>query len=74
MSTHPRQFTVKFLDLLDQGAINPKTLAQDLLGFMSEADVKEFAERNGYFQYEEEEEEDGPDEGTLWYDTSRELD
>ena len=52
-----RKFTIKFLDGMDEGWIDPKKLAQNLLGYMSEREVEEFANREGYFDHEEEEEE-----------------
>ena len=56
MSRITRQFTIKFLEGMDEGTINPKVLAQNLLGYMSEREVEEFAHREGYFDHEEEEE------------------
>ena len=56
MSRITREFTMKFLDGMDEGTINPKVLAQNLLGYMSEREVEEFAHREGYFEHEEEEE------------------
>ena len=73
MSRITREFTIKFLEGMDEGLIDPKVLAQNLLGYMSEREVEEFAHREGYFQHEEEEEDEGPDPGILWNDTSAEL-
>ena len=58
MSRITREFTIKFLEGMDEGTINPKQLAQNLLGYMSERQVEEFAHREGYFDHEEEEEEE----------------
>ena len=49
-----RKFTVKFLEAMDEGLIDPKQLAQNLMGYMSERDVQRFAEAEGYFDHEEE--------------------
>ena len=56
MSRITREFTMKFLDGMDEGTIDPKVLAQNLLGYMSEREVEEFAHREGYFDNEDEEE------------------
>lgn len=56
MSRITREFTMKFLEGMDEGTINPKVLAQNLLGYMSEREVEEFAHCEGYFENEEEEE------------------
>jgi len=56
MSRITREFTIKFLEGMDEGLIDPKVLAQNLLGYMSEREVAEFAHREGYFEHEEEEE------------------
>lgn len=54
-----RKFTVKFLEGMDEGTIDPKVLAQNLLGYMSERDVERFAQAEDYFSYEDEDEEAG---------------
>lgn len=51
-----RKFTIKFIEAMEEGIIDPKQLAQNLLGYMSEREVEEFANREGYFEHEEEEE------------------
>ena len=43
-----REYTTKLLDLIDEGLIDAESLARDLLGWLSEDEVKEFAERNDY--------------------------
>jgi len=52
-----REFTTKFIEAMDEGLIDPKVLAENLLGYMSEREVEEFAHSEGYFEEEEEEEE-----------------
>lgn len=52
-----RKFTNKFIEGMEEGLINPVILAQNLLGYMSEREVEEFAHREGYFDHEEEDEE-----------------
>ena len=56
MSRITREFTIKFIEGMEEGTINPKILAQSLLGYMSEREVEEFANREGYFDHEDEEE------------------
>ena len=51
-----RKFTTKFIEAMDEGLIDPKQLAQNLMGYMSEQVVQDFAESEGYFDHEEEEE------------------
>jgi hypothetical protein len=51
-----RKFTVKFIEAMEEGLIDPKLLAQNLLGYMSDREVQSFAESEGYFEHEEEEE------------------
>jgi len=43
-----RPVTTELLDMAEQGLIDWETLARDALGWMSEADVAEFARRNDY--------------------------
>ncbi len=55
--SHPqnRPVTSELLDLAEQGVIGWETLARDALGWMSEAEVAEFARRNDYIQETEDE-------------------
>ena len=50
-----REYTTKLLDLIDDGVIDAESLARDLLGWLSEDEVREFAERNDYITEEDEE-------------------
>ena len=52
-----RKFTIKFIEAMEEGIIDPKQLAQNLMGYMSEWQVEGFARSEGYFEHEEEEEE-----------------
>lgn len=49
-----RPVTSELLDLAEQGVIDWESLARDLLGWISEAEVAEFARRNDYVQGDEE--------------------
>lgn len=50
-----RPVTSELLDLAEEGVISWEQLARDALGWMSEAEVAEFAQRNDYLQTEDEE-------------------
>lgn len=52
-----RPVTSELLDLAEQRVIDWETLARDALGWMSEAEVAEFAERNDYITDSEEDDE-----------------
>jgi len=49
-----RECTNELIELLDEGVIDAEQLAINLLGWLSEDEVKEFAERNGYLVEEDE--------------------
>ena len=53
-----RKFTNKLIEAVDEGIIDARQLAANLLGYMSERDVEDFARAEGYFEHEEEEEEE----------------
>jgi len=53
-----RPVTSELIDMAEQGLIDWETLARDALGWMSEAEVAEFARRNDYIQDESEEDEE----------------
>lgn len=53
-----REYTNKVIDLAEQGCIDWETLARNALGWMSDAEVKEFAESNDYLDAEDNNERD----------------
>ena len=53
-----RKVTCKLLDMMDEGAIDSRTLVEMCLSWMSESDVAEMAARNDLFESEEAEEEE----------------
>lgn len=53
-----RRYTTELLDMVDQGLIDKDSLIQDLLGWMSEEEVKQFARSNDYIPNDPEDEED----------------
>jgi hypothetical protein len=56
MSRTTREVTVKLLDLMDEGALDPRALAAACLNYMSEAEVADMARVNDILV---EDEEDG---------------
>ena len=70
-----RQYTVALLTAVEDGMLDKDTLINDLLGFLSEAEVEQFVRANdllgaiGMDDEEEDEEYDGqPDEAQEWHD------
>jgi len=57
-----RPATSALIDLAEQGVIDWESLARDLMGWMSEHEVSEFARRNDYIRDEEEDAEEEEDE------------
>lgn len=53
-----RPYTTELLDMVEQGMIDKDSLINDLLGWMSEEDVKQFCRSNDYIAYDPEDEED----------------
>jgi len=57
MNNQSRKVTCQLLDMMDQGAIDPKALVEMCLQYMSEADVADMARSNDLLLDEEEEED-----------------
>ncbi|NCA17244.1 MAG: hypothetical protein EBS90_09415 [Betaproteobacteria bacterium] len=57
MNSQSRKVTCQLLDMMDQGAIDPKALVEMCLQYMSEADVADMAQSNDLLLDEEEEED-----------------
>jgi hypothetical protein len=53
-----RKYTNKILEMIDEGLLSPEIVLKDALNYMSEAQVEDMALSNGYFDFEEEDEED----------------
>lgn len=49
-----RKVTAEVLDLAEQGVIDWESLARDALNWMSEEEVNQFAQHNGYIVDDEE--------------------
>jgi hypothetical protein len=48
-----REFTRRLLELNDEGYFDKDHLIQDLLGYLSEDEVKDFVKRNDFFGFED---------------------
>ena len=53
-----RKYTSALLDAVDEGVMDKDSLIQDLLGWMSEDDVREFVRRNDLMPWLETEEDE----------------
>lgn len=53
-----REYTNKLLEAMDEGMIEPKTLVEQLVAWMSEDDVRDFCVSYEYFNEEEEDTEE----------------
>lgn len=51
-----RQWTIKLLEAMDEGAIDARTVAEMCLHYMSEADVEDMCISNDIFQMEDDDE------------------
>jgi hypothetical protein len=54
----PRAYTNKLIEAMDCGEIDPQTLAENLLSWISEDTAQEFAEVYEYITEEDEEEDE----------------
>ncbi len=71
-SYRSRRYTCELLSLVEDDMIDKDTLIRDLLGYLSESEVADFARKNDLITWldrEDEEEDDRqPDEAQEWYD------
>jgi len=70
-SYRSRRYTCELLSLVEDGMIDKDTLIRDLLGYLSESEVADFARRNDIITWldRDEDEDDGqPDEAQEWHD------
>jgi hypothetical protein len=58
MTRKARPNTCKLLDMMEQGTLDPLTVAQRCLDFMSEDDVTNMAEAEGFIDTEEDDNDD----------------
>jgi hypothetical protein len=57
-----RQATTKLLEMIDDGLLSERNVLLAALNYLSEADVLDMAEREGYFETGEDEEEEEDDD------------
>lgn len=62
MSNGARKSTTKLHQMMDAGELDPRTVANACLEYMSEADVNDMAEAEEFIQEEETPEEEEGDE------------
>lgn len=58
MARETRRVTCKLLDMMDQGALNPRFLAEACLNYMSESEVADMARVNDVLDDDADEEEE----------------
>ena len=62
-----RERTTRLLDMMDEGWVTAKTVAEMCLAYMSEDDVADMMRANDFLDEEDEYDEDGqPDEAQEW--------
>lgn len=57
MANEARQATRKVIDMAEQGVLLWEQVARDCMNYMSEDEVSDMADSNGYFEHDEEEDE-----------------
>jgi len=57
MANESRRATRRVIELAEQGVLCWEQIARDCMNYMSEDDVKDMSEGNGYFDFDEETEE-----------------
>ena len=70
-SYRSRRYTCELLSLVEDDMIDKDTLIRDLLGYLSESEVADFARKNDIITWldrDEEEDDRQPDEAQEWYD------
>ena len=71
-SYRSRRYTCELISLVEDDMIDKDTLIRDLLGYLSESEVADFARKNDIITWldrEDEEEDDGqPSEAQEWAD------
>jgi hypothetical protein len=69
-SYRSRRYTCELLSLVEDDMVDKDALIRDLLGYLSESEVADFARRNDYITWlDSDEDEDGePSEAQEWAD------
>ena len=52
-----RQYTIKLIELAEEGIVSWESIAKSAMMYMSEADVQDMAECEGFVEVEEEEDD-----------------
>lgn len=55
-----REATNRILEMVEEGVLDRDTVIRNLLGWMSEDEVRDFAECEQYFEFEEDEDDGQP--------------
>jgi hypothetical protein len=63
-----RKCTIALLEMMDDGVMDPKTVAEMCLAYMSEDDVEDMMRSNDLLLDEDEDYDGQPDEAQEWYD------
>lgn len=69
-SYRSRRYTCELLSLVEDDMVDKDALIRDLLGYLSESEVADFARRNDYITWldSDEDEEEEPSEAQEWAD------
>ena len=70
-SYRSRRYTCELISLVEDGMLDKDALIRDLLGYLSESEVADFARKNDIITWldrDEEEDDRQPDEAQEWYD------
>jgi hypothetical protein len=57
-----RQFSTELLTMIDEGTLDARAVAHACLVYMSESDVQDMAESEGFVEVEDEEPEEEPED------------
>jgi len=57
MANEARQATRRVIDMAEEGILTWEQVARDCMNYMSESEVADMAHCNGYFEFEEQEDE-----------------
>ncbi len=61
---NPRKSTTKLMDMMDEGVLDPREVADMCLNWLSEAEVDDMARRNDIEGFRGEDEDDEDDDDT----------
>ena len=58
MSRHPRANTIKIMEMMDEGLLDPQQIAEMALNWLGDADVAEMAQRNDIMGFIDDDDDD----------------